>query len=79
MWKYLTIVGQIGFIIAIPVVILALAGRYLDEKFETSPWFLISAVVLSIIISSVILYSRVIKTLQLMDEISKKERSRNKS
>lgn len=79
MWKYLTIVGQIGFTIAIPIVILALTGRYFDERLGTSPWFLISAVVLSLIISSIILYSRVLKTLQAMDEVGKNNQSKNKS
>lgn len=79
MWKYLTIVGQIGFIIAIPVVVLTLTGHYLDERLGTSPWLLISAIILSLVVSSLILYSRVIKTLQVMDEEGKNNQSKNKS
>lgn len=32
------LIGQIGFSTAIPLVILGLLGRYLDNKFQTGPY-----------------------------------------
>ncbi|OGY84574.1 MAG: hypothetical protein A3F54_05710 [Candidatus Kerfeldbacteria bacterium RIFCSPHIGHO2_12_FULL_48_17] len=72
-WKYLNLVGQIGLIIAIPVVILTLTGRYLDNRFDTQPWFLLGGVILSFIISSLILWGEVIKTAKLLSEQTAEE------
>lgn len=44
---------QFGYTIAVPLVVLALLGRFLDQKLGTSPWFLLGGILLSIIISSV--------------------------
>ena len=39
-----------GFATAVPVVALGLLGRYLDNRYQTSPKFLIILLVLSVII-----------------------------
>ena len=44
---------QFGYTIAVPLVVLALLGRFLDRKLGTSPWFLLGGILLSIVISSV--------------------------
>ncbi len=44
---------QFGYTIVVPLVVLALLGRYLDRTLHTSPWFLLGGILLSIIISSV--------------------------
>lgn len=54
----LRIVGDFGASIAIPVVILALAGQYLDEKYQTSPWFIIIGFVLAATVSARIIYKK---------------------
>lgn len=42
---------ELGFMIAVPLVIFLLGGLYLDKKFGTLPLFLIIALVLNMIVS----------------------------
>ena len=58
-WYILSLVGQLGFIIAIPLVLLALAGRYLDKVWHTSPLFLLVGMGLALIISSAVVWKMV--------------------
>ena len=46
----LSFIGSVGFATAIPVVMLALLGRYLDLRYNSSPKFLIIMLALSIIV-----------------------------
>jgi len=50
---------ELGYTIAIPIVVLALAGRWADKYFKTEPWLLLSGIVVSIFISSFLVYRRV--------------------
>lgn len=52
--------------IAVPLVLLALAGRWLDMKFHTSPWLLLAGMLLAIIFTTVMMvrkFSRLLKDL----------------
>ena len=49
---------QLGYTIAVPIVALALLGRFLDKKLETSPWLLLIGILLSIAISSYAIYKK---------------------
>lgn len=50
--KALQISFQFGYTIVIPLVLLALLGRYLDKRFDTHPWLLIGGIIISIFVSS---------------------------
>ncbi|MFH1430627.1 MAG: AtpZ/AtpI family protein [Candidatus Uhrbacteria bacterium] len=52
-WSALQLAFQLGYLITIPLVIFTLLGRVLDRKIGTSPLFLISGVLISLIISGV--------------------------
>lgn len=54
-WPTLSVVFDLGFRIAIPLVFFALLGRWLDKQFETGPWLFLSGILFSIIITSVML------------------------
>lgn len=43
-----------GVIVAVPLVALALGGRWLDRHYHTSPWMFLGGVVISIIITSIL-------------------------
>ena len=58
---------QLGFSIAIPLVVLALLGRFLDKQLGTSPWLLITGIVLSMVVSSIMV---TMKAFQLMKNVS---------
>lgn len=64
LWTTLGMLGELGFIIALPIVGLGLLGRFLDKKYDSSPIFLLIAVLLSLFISSAIVYFRVLKIAQ---------------
>lgn len=50
---------ELGYTIAIPIVVFALAGRWADKQLETSPWLLLAGVVVSVLISSSLVYRKV--------------------
>jgi F0F1-type ATP synthase assembly protein I len=63
-WSALGFAWQLGYSITIPIVIFALIGRLLDKKLETSPWFLLIGILISIIISSYIVYKKTIEVMK---------------
>ena len=54
----LKIVGDFGVNIAAPVIVFALIGQTLDEKYHTRPWFLILGFVVAAILSGLIIYRK---------------------
>lgn len=54
----LKIAGDFGISIAAPVVLFALSGQYLDEKYGTGPWLLIAGFVLAAAISAKLIYKK---------------------
>jgi len=73
-WQALSLLGQLGYVIAIPLVLLALLGRFLDKQYNSSPWFLIAAMFLSLAISTTWVYR---KTMQIMGEATKEDKEKN--
>jgi len=45
-----SLMGSIGFAVAIPLVSLALLGRYLDKAFDSSPKLFIAMIALSTVL-----------------------------
>jgi len=74
-WSALSLAWELGYSIAIPLVLLALLGRFIDKKFGTSPWFLLIGVIFSLIISTVLVYK---KTIMIMDDSENKEKKEKK-
>ena len=56
LWQAVGLVFQFGYTITLPLVALALVGRFLDKKLNSSPILLLTAIIVSIIVSSVILF-----------------------
>lgn len=48
------LVGQLGFEIALPLVGFAFGGRWLDQRFNTSPTFLLLGMALAVILSTLL-------------------------
>ncbi len=55
---------NLGWMIAGPLVALALLGRYLDRVYNSSPWFIIAGLLLALTISSVLVYRIVRKVME---------------
>lgn len=64
-WFALGLVWQLGYTIAIPLVVFGLIGRFLDNKFGTSPWLLLAGILLSLIVSSIGVYRKTMKIMEL--------------
>jgi ATP synthase protein I len=56
--------GELGYTIAVPIVALALLGRIADKYLNTSPWLLLTGIVLSILISTWLVYRKTIDLLR---------------
>lgn len=55
---------QLGFTIALPLIVLAIAGRVLDRIFETTPLFLLSGIVLALATSTILIYRKIKRILK---------------
>ncbi len=71
-WSALSLAWQLGYSIAVPLVVLALGGRLIDKKFGTSPWFLLTGIFLSLIVSTFSVYFKTIKILKETEDENKK-------
>ena len=49
----LRIMGSFGAILAVPVVVFALTGKWLDARYGTRPWFLIAGFVFAAVLSAI--------------------------
>ncbi len=64
LWQALGMAWELGYTIAVPLVIFALAGRWADGRFHTKPWLFLAGVVLAIIATSILLvrkFTRIIR------------------
>lgn len=61
--ELVSLVFELGFTIAIPIVLLALGGRVLDNHLHTSPLLLLVGIGLAIFITSFLVYKRITKIL----------------
>lgn len=59
-FSVMALAWELGYLIAIPLVVLTLGGRGLDKKLGTSPLLLLIGVVAAIILSSYMVYKKTI-------------------
>jgi len=58
MFQALSLAWELGYTIAIPLVVLALLGRMIDKWLGSSPWVLLVGVLLSIFLSTWLVYRK---------------------
>lgn len=58
LFQALNLAWELGYTIAIPLVVLALGGRLLDKRLGTSPWLLLAGVLVSIVITTWLVYRK---------------------
>lgn len=51
-WRALAIASELGYTIAIPIVIFAIGGRMLDRRLGTTPLLLLTGILLAVVLSS---------------------------
>lgn len=54
----LSLAFELGYTIAVPLIVFALGGRWLDKKLGTSPFLLLFGILLSIGITSYLVYKK---------------------
>ncbi len=59
----ISLAWDLGWMIALPIVLLAIGGAMLDKKFQSSPWFLLGGIGLAFVISSVMVYGKVMRVM----------------
>ena len=67
-WEALGFAWEMGYTMAVPLVALALGGRLLDRYLDTSPVFLLTGIMLSIITSSILVGMKAVK---IINQVSK--------
>jgi len=67
----LSFIGSIGFATAIPLVGLALLGRYLDKVFNTSPYLLLLGIAVATVIIFFILRKIIRDATDSMNDLNK--------
>lgn len=55
---------DLGYLITIPIVALALLGRWIDKKYDSAPWFLLLGIGLSIFISTYLVYKKTMNIIE---------------
>lgn len=58
-WGAVSLVFELGYIIAIPAALLGFGGAYLDQHMETSPLFVVVGLLLAFAISALAVVSKV--------------------
>ena len=49
---------EVGYTIAIPLIIFVLGGRFADKYFGTAPWLMLTGLILSMFATTVIIYKK---------------------
>ena len=47
-WRLVNLGFELGFIIALPLLVFALSGKWLDDKLNTKPWLTLLGIFLAI-------------------------------
>ena len=59
-WALVSLASELGFIIAIPLILLGLAGKWLDAKLHhETKWFALLGILLAIVITTIWLTKKV--------------------
>ena len=69
----LSLAWELGYTIAVPLVVLALLGRFLDKKMETSPVLLLTGILLSLVITGIGIARKTMRVMGKMEDIPKNE------
>ncbi|MFC1663455.1 AtpZ/AtpI family protein [Patescibacteria group bacterium] len=75
-WQALNIAWEMGYTIVVPLVLLALGGRLLDKQLNTSPWLLLTGIIVSLVISSIGLVWKFNKIINRINKEIKKDKDK---
>lgn len=58
-WSLLALAWELGYTIALPIVILGFGGAWLDKKLGSSPAFLLGGIILALLVSGFAIYRKI--------------------
>ena len=61
-WKLFKLAWGLGYMIAVPLILLGLGGRFLDRYLQTFPLFFLAGILISIIVSSIFVYKKYLES-----------------
>ena len=64
LWLALAFAWRLGYSIAVPLVVLLMLGRWLDRRFGTSHWLLMSGLVISFITTNVLMFREALRVMR---------------
>lgn len=70
-WQALGLAWELGYLIIVPLIIFALAGRWADQQFGTSPWLFLGGMTLAIITTTIFLVRKFSGLIRDIDETTK--------
>lgn len=69
-WNLIGLAWDMGWLIALPLVGLSLAGKFMDGVFHTSPLFILVGVLTAVTLSSVLVYRKTTELLKRSEDES---------
>ena len=74
LWQVLSLAWNLGYLIAIPLVVFALLGRFLDKRFGTSPLALLAGIFISLVVTAIGVYKKTKEITGQMDVSTVKDK-----
>lgn len=68
----LSLAWELGYTIAVPLVVLALGGRLLDKAWGTTPWLFVTGIILSIVLTTWLIYRKSVDILRASEQSAPK-------
>ena len=78
-WSLVSFALELGFLITLPLLALALLGRFIDVALKSSPLFFLLMIVISIIVSSIIVVKKVTVLIQETERMASKKTKKKES
>ncbi len=58
-WRTIALAWELGYVIALPLVVFGISGRWLDRRYDTSPLFLLVGILAAIVISGIWVFKKI--------------------
>lgn len=58
LWNALGLAWELGYLIAIPIVVFGLIGRFADRRLHTYPWIFLAGIVVALAITAFAVYRK---------------------
>ncbi|MFA4873347.1 MAG: AtpZ/AtpI family protein [Patescibacteria group bacterium] len=75
LWQALSLAWNLGYLIAVPLVVFALLGRFLDKRFGTSPLALLVGIFISLVVTTIGVYKKTKEITKEMESDNSKIKS----